>query len=385
MILFYLCSKTKEMKVNLFGYSIELRRTTDFYNPVVHREGFFGFDLDGFGTRERLPFADGEMKSVLLMITNRMANAEWHAAEGDPTQEGGHELMTVTDLFAMVERYALFIVWRLFRYGFCDFDAATLLPCGVEDRRSESVPDNWRGVKERVVRVYDDVYLNTGKTRAVLLAPALSMLDTVNNADLNLIDNYGAMGLLSPENGVRTDGFIDDEEYKKLQEDYHKVHGVKFGRWALMITKQAVKYQPIELPIKALELSAKRKAAVASILQALDIPKELHALFESAKFLNMQEAERSMYSSCVTHWCEVMVRVMTDLYNRHRLYSETRLPDNEFWFDFVGVPALQEAQAAEAKRTRDTIDYLFTLLEQNLPADKKEYIEKRINDLTETI
>jgi hypothetical protein len=93
LILFYLCSKTKEMKVNLFGYSIELRRTTEFYNPVVHREGFYGFDLDGFGTRERLPFADGEMKSVLMMITNRMANAEWHAAVGDPTQEGGYELM----------------------------------------------------------------------------------------------------------------------------------------------------------------------------------------------------------------------------------------------------------------------------------------------------
>lgn len=373
------------MKVNLFGYSIELRRTTDFYNPVVHREGFYGFDLDGFGTREHLPFADGEMKSVLMMITNRMANAEWHASEGDPTQEGGRELLTVTDLFAMVERYALLIVWRLFRNGFCDFDAATLLPCGVEDRRYENVPDSWRGVKERIVRVYDDVYLNTDKTRAALLAPALSMLDTVNNADLNLIDNYGAMGLLSPENSARTDGFIDDEEYKKLQEDYHKVHGVKFGRWALMITKQAVKYQPIELPIKALELGAKRKAAVASILQALDIPKELHALFESAKFLNMQEAERSMYSSCVTHWCDVMVRVMTDLYNRHRLYSETSLPDNEFWFDFVGVPSLQEAQAVEAKRTRDTIDYLFELLEKELPEEQKDYIEKRINDLISTI
>lgn len=373
------------MKVNLFGYSIELKRTTEFYNPVVHREGFYGFDLDGFGTRERLPFADGEMKSVLMMITNRMANAEWHAAEGDPTQEEGYELLTVSALFDMIERYALLIVWRMFRDGFCDFDAETLLPLGVKDRRTENKAENREWYQARTVRVYDDVYLNTDRTRASLLAPSLSMLDTVNNADLNLIDNYGAMGLLSPENSARSDGFIDDEEYKKLQEDYHKVHGVKFGRWALMITKQAVKYQPIELPIKALELGAKRKAAIASILQALDIPKELHALFETAKFLNMQEAERSMYSSCVTHWCDVMVRVMTDVYNRHRLYSETRLPDNEFWFDFVGVPALQEAQAAEARRTQETIDYLFTLLDKELPADKKEYIEKRINDLIETI
>ena len=162
------------MKLNLFGYSIELRRTTEFYNPVVHREGFYGFDLDGFGTRECLPFADGEMKSVLLMITNRMVNAEWHAAEGDPTQDGGYELLTVSALFDMIERYALLIVWRMFKDGFCDFDAETLLPLGVTDRRAEIKDEKREGYIERTVRVYDDVYLNTDRTRASLLAPSPS-------------------------------------------------------------------------------------------------------------------------------------------------------------------------------------------------------------------
>ena len=364
------------MRFNLFGYTFE------FYRPVVHR-GDGSIDLSGCPSRDILPFAEGELKSVLMMITNRMANAEWHAQEGDPTQDEGGELLAVTDLFGMVERYSLLIVSNLFSLGYCDFDAYTLLPVGVETWRLRDIPEEWRGAKDRIVRVYDDVYINTGKTRAMLLRPALSMLDTVNNADLNLIDNYGAMGVLSPEDSSHSDGVIDEEEKKNIQDEYSRVHGVKFGKWAMMITRRAVKYQPIELPIKALELGDKRKAAVASILQALDIPKELHALFESAKFLNMVEAERSMYSSCVTHWCDVMVRVMTDVYNRHRLHSAVRLPDNEFWYDFVGVPALQEAQAEEAKRTRDTVDYLLELLDKW--PDKSEYIEKRINDLIDTI
>lgn len=364
------------MKFNLFGYTFE------FYRPVVHREGIYGLDFHGIGGRDCLPFADGEVKSVLMMITNRMANAEWHAAEGDPS-EGRGGLLAVSDLFAMVERYSLLIVWRMFKDGFCDFDAYTLLPCGVEDRRAEVLPEEWRGVKDRVVRVHDDVYINTSKTRAQLLAPALAMLDTVNNSDLNLIDNYGAMGVLSPENSTVSDGYVDDDQYKEIQDEYHKVHGVKFGKWALMITRRAVKYQPIRLPIAELDLQGKRKAAVASILQALDIPKELHALFESAKFLNMQEAERSMYSSCVTHWCDVMVRVMRDLYERHRLYAATRYPDNEFWYDFVGVPALQESQAAEAKRTQETVDWLLGMLEKW--PEQREYITKRINDLITTV
>lgn len=365
------------MRFNLFGYTFE------FYRPNVHRLGWHGLDFSGCGSRDLLPFAEGEVKSVLMMITNRMANAEWHAQEGDPTQEGGRELLAVTDLIKMVGEFPLLIISRMFQQGYCDFDAYTMLPLGVDDGIRRDVPEEWRGMKDRIVRVYDDVYVNTGKSRAALLAPALSMLDTVNNADLNLIDNYGAMGVLSPENSTRADGFMDDEEKKRIQDEYSRVHGVKFGKWAMMITRNAVKYQPIELPIKALELGDKRKAAVASILQALDIPKELHALFESAKFLNMEEAERSMYSSCVTHWCDVMVRVMDDVYRRHRLHSAVQLPDNEFWYDFVGVPALQEAQELEAKRTRDTVDYLLDLLAKW--PEKADYIEKRINDLIETI
>lgn len=363
------------MKFRLFGYNFE------FYRPNIHREGFYGLDFDGIGGRDCLPFADGEIKSVLMMITNRMANAEWHAAEGDPS-EGKDNLIAVADLFDMVERYALLIVWRMFHNGFCDFDAYTFLPVGIEDRLTESLPEEWRGV-ERLVRVYDDVYENTGKTRSQLLAPSLSMLDTVNNSDLNLIDNYGAMGVLSPENSANSDGVLSDKNKKELQDEYRKVYGVKFGKWALMISRQAVKFLPIRLPIAELDLPGKRKAAVSSILQALDIPKELHALFESAKFLNMQEAERSMYSSCVTHWCDVMVRVMHDLYDRHRLYSATRYPDNEFWFDFVGVPALQESQAAEARRTQETIDWLLGMLDKW--PEQKEYIKKRINDLITTV
>lgn len=364
------------MKFNLFGYTFE------FYRPVVHKYGGYGLDFGGLGCRDSLPFADGELKSILMMVTNRMGNAEWHAKEGDPSDERGG-LLTVSELFNMVREYSLLIVWRMFRDGYCDFDSYTMKPLGVEKERWEEVPDSWRGVRERTVRVYDDVYQNTGSTRAALLKPALSMLDTVNNADLNLIDNYGAMGVLSPENSTHTDGYVDDKEYERMQREYHNVHGVKFGKWALMITRRAVKYQPIQLPIAALQLSEKRKAAVASILQALDIPKELHALFESAKFLNMQEAERSMYSSCVTHWCWVMVRVMRDIYNRRKLHDDERLPDNEFWFDFVNVPALQEAQAEEAKRTRETVDWLLGMLDKW--PEKKDYIEKRINDLIETI
>lgn len=355
--------------------------TFEFYRPRRHSPFVYGLDFHG-QAREMRPFAWGDLHSIVMMITSRMGHAEWHAAAGDPTNEGGG-LLLVSRMFDFVKENALAIVMALLCDGYVDIDAERVELFGqvTDDRDREwrrDVDDRW------LVRVYDNVYRNTGKTRLQLMRPHLDMLDVVNNADLNLIDNYGAMGLLSPENSSNADGYTDDEEYKQLQEEYNKVHGVKFGRWALMITRRAVKYQPIELPIKALDLGAKRKAAVAGILQALDIPKELHALFESAKFLNMLEAERSMYGSAVSYWCGVMARTMVEIYGRNKVYADgVSYPANEFWFDFVGVPALQEAQEKETQRTRETVDWLLEL--RGRWPEKTEYIDKRINDLIDTI
>lgn len=353
--------------------------TFEFYTPRRHRPFVYGLDLHG-QSRDMRPFAQGDLHSIVMMITNRMAHAEWHARTGDPASDGGG-LLLVSKMFDFVRENALAIMMAMIRDGYVDVDAERLemFGYGTEDRDRD-----WRADDRWLVRVYDAVYRNTGKTRLQLILPHIDMLDVVNNADLNLIDNYGAMGILSPENSSVADGYVDEEEYQRLQKDYHDVHGVRFGRWSLMITRKAVRYQPIELPIKALELGAKRKAAVAGILQALDIPKELHALFESAKFLNMLEAERSMYGSAVSYWCGVMVRIMDEVYSRNKVYAaDIAYPANEFWFDFVGVPALQEAQEVEAQRTRDNIDWLMNL--RGRWPEKSGYIEKRINDLIESI
>lgn len=346
--------------------------TFEFYNPRKHRPVVYGIDHLSFRDGECRPFAYADITAVLRMVTDRLRNCEFHS-------EIDYECCEA--LFAFLKDNRLVILQRFFYDGLVRVDVSNpFLPCfdGQRDRDRD-------GDDLDVVTIYDDIYRTTGKTMSEILRPQVDLLDTVNNADLNLLKNYGAMGLLSPENSQHTDGYLDDEQVAKIQEEYRRNYGVTFGRWGLLITRNPVKFQPVTLPINALQLIEKRKVAIASVLQFLNVPKELHVLFESAKYANRNEAELDMYGNCVSAWAEKYTDIARRCYQRiRRLDREIGYAaDNEMWFDFVGVPALQEAQLKEREKAREEMQMWREML-ATMP-EKADYINKRIDDLIESL
>lgn len=357
------------MKFKLFGYHFE------FYNVRRHAPMLYGFDHFGWGARDCRPFAYCDLISAIKMITDRMRNAEFNAAvDGSPI-----EFAATEKLAEFVKENRLSIILSLFNEGYVSID--------VRDRYEP----HFAGECERdydgrgIVTVLDDIYRSTGKTMRETLQPHLDMLNTVNDSDLNLILNYGAMGILSPENSANTDGYLSDDGRKELQNEYQKNYGVKFGKWAVLITRQPVKFQRIDLPIKELELNEKRKAAMASVLQFLNIPKELHAMFESAKYANRNEAELDMYSNCVSAWCQKFCDIEDACYTEIRRADRVvGYPANvDFYFDFAGVYALQEAQYKEKVKAREELQ-MWRELRAEMP-EKSDVIDKRIDDLIESL
>jgi hypothetical protein len=348
----------------------------EFYNVRKHAPVVAGIDwLEWGGTRGVRPFAECDLMSAEKMITDRMAHVVYHSEI---------EFQTIDALFRLITENRLFILRQFMEEGRVGFDISdpfrpwVVGMQGCEDRRYD--PRDCE-----VVWIVDDVYKAAGKTRLQFLRSHLDMLDTVNDSDLNLIYNYGAMGILSPENSARTDGYLDDEGREEIQKEYHKRYGVRFGRWAMLITKQPVKFQRIDLPIKELELNDKRKAAMASVLQFMNIPKELHAYFDNATYANRNEAELDMYTNCVSAWAALFTE------SAHRCYEQIRINSkkiqypakNDFWFDIVGVPALQEAQQKEKEKAREELK-MWRELRTEMP-EKSELIDKRINDLIESL
>ena len=336
-----------------------------------------GLDHLAWPDRDCRPFAYCDLLSAIKMITDRMRNAEFNAAVDGTSVE-----FAVTEKLAeFVKDNRLRIITSLFNEGAVTIDVRN--PYEPRFLGDEEFGQDYDGAG--IVTVLDDIYRSTGKTMRETLRPHLDMLNTVNDSDLNLILNYGAMGILSPENSANSDGVMSEENKEKLQDEYQKRYGVRFGRWAVLITRQPVKFQRIELPIKELELNEKRKAAMASVLQFLNIPKELHAMFESAKYANRNEAELDMYSNCVSAWCEKFCEI------EDKCYTEIRKEDTvvnypagvDFYFDFAGVYALQAAQYEEKVKAREELA-MWRELRAEMP-EKSDVIDKRIDDLIESL
>lgn len=349
----------------------------EFYNVRKHRPVWSGIDHFAMGDRVCRPFADADIQSILMMISNRMKNVVWQSSpEFDVTRL----------LFEWLHRNALGLLLRFFYDGEVAVDVSDPWHVeffGVDEYRRRR--DSGIDCERYTVVLMDEVYRQTGKTRAEWLRPHIDMLNTVNDSDLNLIMNYGAMGIVSPENSTRTDGYLDDDQMKEIQDDYRKKYGVRFGKWALLITRTPVKFQRINLPIKELELGEKRKTAVAEILQYMNVPKELHAMFESAKYANRNEAELDMYGNCVTSWAWVFTRLAEKCYQQiRRNDTEVGYPaDVDIWFDIVGVPALQEAQWNEKSKAREELA-MWLEMRAAVP-EKADTINKRIDNLIENM
>ena len=149
------------------------------------------------------------------------------------------------------------------------------------------------------------------------------------------------------------------------------------------MTKTPVKFTPIQLPIKELEITTKRKDTVGEILQFLNIPKELHALFDSATYANRKEAELDIYGNKIAATAEMMLDLIRRVYERLRAAQPNIYLPNEFWFDIVNVPALQEAQGKEREAAREELKF-WQEMKSAMP-EKIDYINERIEDLLNRI
>lgn len=353
--------------MRIFGWNIE------FYNPRKHAPLVYGIDHLSIGDRVCRPFATADIQGILMMISNRMCNVVY---------QSDSKYMILDEVFRFLHDNAFGILLKFFYDGEVVLDVSDpFCPRFIEhvERRNEMS-------ENQIVRVLDDVYRTTGKTRAQILKPQIEMLSTVNDSDLNLIMNYGAMGILSPENSAHTDGYFDDDQVAEMQKDYREKYGVRFGRWALLITRRPAKFQRIDLPIKELELNEKRKVALAEILQYMNVPKELHAMFDSVKYANRNEAELDMYSNTVTAWAWVFVEIARRCYECIRLTGKNDIEYPaaiEIWFDIVGVAALQEAQTKEREKVREELNAWIELRAQ-VP-EKADEINQRITNLIENL
>lgn len=362
--------------MKIFGYEIKLTK-----NAVQSRGGRV-VSIDFFEPkRARMAFSQGDILYALRMISDRLANAVFSF---DKMNEG----ITCGAIVAWLQANRLQIVNRLF------YDGYFILSIQESENAYTFVDEIYSRIireygvakvqlKDNEVIITSETFESTGHSDAWFLRDKLRFLDSVNSSDFNLIENYGAMGIVSPESDNSVAGAeFQPSEIEELQESYKKHYGITVGKWSLMFVPRPTKYTPITLPIAQLQLSEKRLYCLKAIFAALSIPKELSVYFDNSTFENRKQAELDFYSNVVSAWAKVLSVVGMAIYNNIRKRTNYLLP-NELYYDFKGVLALQEELLKEKQTAREELEF-WQKVRVSEP-EKAELANKRIDDLLESL
>lgn len=323
-------------------------------------------------------FARSEILDALRMISSRLSNIRWSAEV---------PFMAAQKLTAFLSEDYLELIRRLFYDGY--------LVVGVHPAphlvsiKNRAVRRTTEGVFQIPLEAGEVLlpsltFRATGHSDEWYLRDKLHFLNTINNSDLNLIENYGAMGVLSPETDNSVAGaFFDEKEVEEMHERYRRTYGLKLGRWQVMITPRPTRWNAIELPIGALQLSQKRLYTLQAIYTALGIPKELSTYFENAKYENRNAAELDFYSSTIKSYGVLFTKLLKDLW-RETARDNPGLPRRlEFWFDFEGVPAMAEKKRELEASAREM--YLFWQQVRDTDPENADTARLRIKDIIENL
>lgn len=356
--------------MRVFGYDIRLRKNSD-KKRTKHRE------VDFFAPRSCMyEFAESEVLDCQKMISSRLSNVCYHAKI---------DFITTNSIFKFLDSNRLQIVRRLFFDGFLIINTDTMEFVDTSYRQSVRSFDGkitFELCENEILHV-SETYEATGFSDYHFLDEKLRFLNVVNSSDRNLIENYGAMGIVSPESDNSIAGAeFSENDIRELQERYSRSYGIILGKWSLMFVPKPTKYSKIDLPISQLQLSDKRLYLLKAIYAAFGIPKEISVYFESSKYANRNEAELDFYSSTIKTWADVLINIAYKIYANLRQTEPYLLP-NEFWYDFTGVYALQEAQRTEKESAREELRFWQEVL-TSMP-EHAETASMRIENLIESL
>ena len=243
-------------------------------------------DVDGAQLVGRKRYADIVMYTMIDIVRSALSGIRWAVQGGNPVQAIRlQRLLTAQTAWL----YRTLIVsgecWLEFHDGVCrlltDKDEAEGLAIAITSNEAR-----WGlGSKYRMLR------------------PLLDSLDVRMNAYLSITEGLGALGILSPDTSGGSLVNYSRDEREQVQRDYLQTHGVTRGKWKMLITPKPVKYQPINLPIKELELREGIDHDIMMIAGYMRVPRELLPISGETTYANRAEAMRELRTVVVPDVC----------------------------------------------------------------------------------
>jgi HK97 family phage portal protein len=157
---------------------------------------------------------------------------------------------------------------------------------------------------------HNNVYWGDSALRS--LSASISNIRAAYEARNVMIENRGALGILSNEGADAAGSLpLDPEEKEKLQNEYKK-YGITKNKHQLIITSLKLRYQQMAIDADKLRLFEEVKADTEQICDAFGVPFELLANQKGTTFENQKTAEKRFYTGTIipeaVEWVDALNR-----------------------------------------------------------------------------
>jgi hypothetical protein len=139
--------------------------------------------------------------------------------------------------------------------------------------------------------VFNDIKVGFGgnallaQSRMTSLKHESQLLKVIADAELSIIRNRGAIGILAKDGKDQSAIGVLDENIEKVQEQY-KRYGINSDQWSIIITSLALKWYSITQPLKDLMLIEFEEQMTKKICAIFDVPFELFPFSKDSSFGN---------------------------------------------------------------------------------------------------
>lgn len=181
----------------------------------------------------------------------------------------------------------------------------------------------------------------------------------------HLIVKRGADVIISPESGQDGAGVyneIDDNEKKRIQEDYRK-YGLLSKQWHTLISKYPIRATKIGMDVRQMGLFDGENADHRAIGSGFGVPIPLLALPDTTKFNTYLEAKTEFYEDTVIPESEITSQAFDAIF-------ESEKNGYRFMFDFSHLSCMQKSNTNSATAFKTMVDGMVTAVQNGFVDEK---------------
>lgn len=302
----------------------------------------------------------------LQLITNRIFNAlqnvTWQTNEINYL--GG-------DIANFIDRNEQLLMWSYWANGYAVLIMENSGIIRLPRQNELRIDANGYIVNKNAIVVYSNPYITQRTTHFQLCRPILKNLNSLLNNSNYVVENLGALGILSSK-AVPLSPAAKQELNEKLIKDY----GLGDNKFRFILTNQEMNYTPIELPVKDLELYEKVREDVNWLCNFFGISPDM--ILGQSTYNNSAEAVKAFYRTCIQPIAETLLQLGRAAF----IYADTELkPSTIITYRVTNVPELNTQLSTECAEKAAYLDLLMKL-EQTGMVDTSEKVRELYDTVT---